>query len=176
MMSPSVAIIFSIICIFVFFGLVVFFGAPYVPSHRKDVKRAFEYFGITSSDLLVDAGSGDGVILRIASSYGASAVGYEINPILVGISRLLSLHNPRVKVVLQNLWLAKLPDDTTIVYAFAVNRDEKKLIALMQREANRLQKPLKLLCYASPFKRMAAVDTFEAYHLYIFQPLQLKNA
>lgn len=176
MISPSVVIIFIIICIFVFFGLVVFFGAPYVPSHRKDVKRAFEYFAITSSDLLVDVGSGDGVILRIASSYGASAVGYEINPILVGISRLLSLGDSRVTVRLQNLWLAKLPRETTIVYAFAVNRDERRLIALMQREANRLDKPLKLLCYASPFKRLAAADTFEAYHLYIFHPLQPKNA
>jgi hypothetical protein len=174
--SPSAAIIFILICIFVFFGLVVFLGAPYVPSHRKDVKRAFEYFAINSSDLLVDVGSGDGIILRIASRYGAKAVGFEINPILVGISRLLSLHDPRVKVVLQNLWFAKLPNETTIVYAFAVNRDEGKLIALMQREANRLNKPLKLLCYASPFKRIVAVDTFEAYHLYIFQPLQSKNA
>ncbi|HEY8886261.1 MAG TPA: hypothetical protein VIM31_02040 [Candidatus Microsaccharimonas sp.] len=176
MLSLSAAIVFLLICIFLFFGLVVFLGAPYVPSHRKDVKRAFEYFDLNASDLLVDVGSGDGVILRIASSYGAKAVGYEINPILVGISRLLSLRDERVTVLLQNLWLAKLPDETTVVYAFAVHRDEKKLITLMQREANRLNKPLKLLCYASPFSHIRAVDTFEAYHLYIFQPLQPKNA
>lgn len=176
MISPSVAIVFLLICIFVFFGLVVFFGAPYVPSHKKYVKRAFEYFGVGPSDMVVDVGSGDGVVLRVASSYGAKGVGYEINPILVGISRLLSLRDPKVNVKLQNLWLAKLPDETTIVYAFSVSRDERKLATLMQREANRLHKPLKLLCYASPFRHMAAVDAFEAYHLYIFQPLQPKNA
>jgi hypothetical protein len=176
MISLSAAIVFVVICLFLFFGLVVFLGAPYVPSHRSDVKRAFEHFGLDDSDVLVDVGSGDGVILRIASRYGAKAVGYEINPILVGISRLLSLNDARVSVLLQNLWLAKLPAETTIVYAFAVRRDEKKLITLMQREANRLKKPLKLLCYASPFKQIRAVETFEAYHLYIFQPLQLKNA
>jgi hypothetical protein len=87
-----------------------------------------------------------------------------------------SLRDSRVEVLLQNVWLAKLPDETTIVYAFAVHRDEKKLIALLQREANRLNKPLRLLCYASPFVGMKAIDTFEAYHLYIFQPLQPKNA
>lgn len=176
MTSPSIAIVFILICIFLFFGLVVFLGAPYVPSHRKDVRRAFEYVGLNDADLLVDVGSGDGIILRIASSFGAKAVGYEINPILVGIARLLSRRDARVTVLLQNLWLAKLPDETTIVYAFSVHRDEKKLIALLQREANRLNKPLKLLCYASPFTRIPAVDTYEAYHLYIFQPLQSKNA
>lgn len=176
MISSSTVIVFLLLCVFVFFGIVVFFGAPYVPSHKKYVKRAFDHFGIGASDVIVDVGSGDGIILRIASSYGAKAVGYEINPILVGISRLLSLRDPRVSVKLQNLWFAKLPDNTTLVYAFAVNRDERKLIALMQREANRLQKPLKLLCYASPFHSIVAVDTSEAYHLYIFHPLQSKNA
>jgi hypothetical protein len=176
MLSPSFAIIFLVVCVFVFFGLVVFVGAPYVPSHKKDVKRAFEYFGLGSADTLVDIGSGDGIILRTASSYGAKAVGYEINPILVGISRLLSRRDERVTVLLQNAWLANLPDSTTMVYVFGVNRDEGKVINLLQREANRLNVPLKLLCYGSPFKRMVAVDTFEAYHLYIFQPLQPKNA
>jgi len=176
MISPSGVIVFILICLFLFFGVVVFVGAPYVPSHKKYVKRAFEHFGIDKDDLVVDAGSGDGVILRVASSVGAKAIGYEINPILVVISRLLSLGDSRVSVRLQNLWMATLPDETTIVYAFSVKRDEAKLIALLQREANRLHKPLRLLCYASPFTSMVATDTFEAYHLYIFQPLQLKNA
>lgn len=163
-------------CLFVFFGLVVFLGAPYVPSHRSDVRRAFEHFGVTSSDTVVDVGSGDGVILRIASQYGAKAVGYEINPFLAAISKLLSMGDRRVSVVMQNAWRATFPETTTIVYAFAVSRDEKKVTKLLQRQANRLKKPLKLLCYGSPFRHMEAVDTFEAYHLYIFQPLQSKNA
>jgi hypothetical protein len=176
MHSIALVIFFILVCIFVFFGLVVFVGAPYVPSQKKYVKRAFDYFGLSDADVLVDIGSGDGVILRTASRYGAKAVGYEINPILAVIARVLSMRDPRVTVFLQNAWLAMLPQGTTIVYAFAVNRDEKKLASLVQREANRLNKPLKLICYGSPFKRMAAVDTFEAYHLYIFQPLQRKNA
>lgn len=175
-MLPSLVIFFILICIFVFFGLVVFVGAPYVPSHRKYVKRAFDHFGVTGEDLLADIGSGDGVILRIASSYGAKAVGYEINPILVIIARILSLRDTRVTVLLQNAWQARLPQATTIVYAFAVNRDEKKLISLVQRESTRLHKPLKLLCYGSPLSHIEAVDTFEAYHLYIFHPLQPKKA
>jgi len=175
-MAFSMTGIFLIVCIVVFFGLVVFIGAPYVPSQKKYAKRVFDYVGLTSDDTLVDIGSGDGIVLRVAASYGARAVGYEINPLLVLISKLLSLHQPKVHVRLQNSWTATFPKSTTIVYAFSVKRDEKKLRTLMQREANRLGRPLKLLCLGSPFKQLVAADAFEAYYLYIFQPLQLKKA
>lgn len=176
MISPTIVIIFILVCLVAFFGLVVFIGAPYVPSQRKYIKRAFDYFGVKEGDTIVDIGSGDGVVLRIASRFGAKAVGYEINPILVTISKLLSFRDPNVEVRLENAWLARLPKNTDLVYAFAVSRDEKKLKALLQHEANRLQRPLRLICLASPFKHMQATDSFEAYHLYIFQPLQLKKA
>jgi hypothetical protein len=175
-MSVAAIIVFILVCLFVFFGLVVFLGAPYVPSHRKDVKRVFEYLHLADADVLVDIGSGDGIILRIASRFGAKAVGYEINPLLVAVARALSFSDSKVRVLLQNVWMARLPVETTIVYAFAVQRDERKLIGLIQREATRLNRPLKLICYGSPFESIAAVDTFEAYHIYIFQPLQPKNA
>jgi preprotein translocase subunit YajC len=176
MISPTIVIIFILVCLVAFFGLVVFIGAPYVPSQKKYIKHAFDYFGVKAGDTIVDIGSGDGVVLRIASRFGATAVGYEINPILVTISKILSFRDPNVEVRLENAWLATFPKSTTLVYAFAVNRDEKRLQALLQREANRLGRPLKLICLASPFKHMRAIDSFEAYHLYIFHPLQLKKA
>ena len=176
MITPAFILVAVVFTLFLVFSVVVFVGAPYVPSQKKYVLRAFDYFGITASDVLIDVGSGDGIILRIASRYGARAVGYEINPFLVAISKLLSVRDPRVTVLLQNFWLARLPEDATIVYAFAVSRDGKRLTKLMQREADRLGRPLKLLCFGSPLAHLKTVDTFEAYHLYIFQPLQLKNA
>jgi len=162
--------------IVVLFGFAAFFGAPYVPSQSRYVRRAFDHFKLGAKDVLVDAGSGDGIVLRIAASYGARAVGFEINPALVGLSKLISLTNTRISVKLANFWTTKLPDDTTIVYAFAVSRDESRLISVMQRETNRLGRPLKLLCHASPLKTREPVDIFDAYHLYTFQPLQLKKA
>lgn len=162
--------------LFIFFGLVVLFGAPYVPSQKKYAIQAFEHFGIKKTDTLVDLGSGDGVILRIASRFGAKAVGYEINPILVFISKFLSVGDERVSVRLQSFWSVMLPDDVTIVYAFAVSRDGRKLTKLLQREANRLQRPLKLLCLGSPLKGIKIDETAEPYHLYVFHPLQVKNA
>jgi hypothetical protein len=168
--------IVAVTLVVLFFGLVVFIGAPYVPSQTKYVRRAFEHFGLSSNDTLVDLGSGDGVVLRIASSYGASAVGYEVNPFLIGLSRLYSLHDPRVRIEMRNFWLSPLPDETTIVYAFAVQRDEKKLIKLLQKEADRQGQSLRLICLGSPLKGRPAQDLFEAYALYVFNPLQSKKA
>lgn len=162
--------------ILVFFGFMAFVGAPYVPSQRKYVRRAFDHFGLSPSDTLVDIGSGDGVVLRIASSYGARATGYEINPLLAGIAWALSRSDSRVTVRLANFWQAAVPDATTFMYAFSVSRDEKKLIAAVQQQADRLGRPLKLLCLGSPFKHRPATETFEAYYLYTFQPLQPKKA
>ena len=171
-----ISILLVVAVLVLFFGAVSFIGAPYVPSQKKYIKRVFKYLKLGAHDVLVDVGSGDGVVLRVASKFGATAIGYEINPVLVLISKLLSFGDRRVSISLENFWSAKLPDDTTLVYVFSVTRDERKLIKLMQREADRLGKPLKLLCHASPFHQMEAVDTFEAYSVYVFYPLQLKNA
>lgn len=176
-MSPLViAAIIVIATAVVFFGFVVFIGAPYVPSQRKYIRRAFEHFGVTTDDTLVDLGSGDGIVLRTASSYGASTIGYEVNPFLVVLSRLYSLRDPNVRVVMRNFWSSPLPNQVTVVYAFSVQRDEKKLITLLQSEADRLGRSLRLVCLGSAFKSRLAQDTFDAYTLYVFDPLQSKKA
>ena len=73
-----------VIILCVFFGLVVFRGAPYVPSKKTYINQAFsDLYPLTDKDVLVDVGSGDGVVLRSATKFGALAIGYEINPILV---------------------------------------------------------------------------------------------
>jgi SAM-dependent methyltransferase len=162
-----------VVVVVIFLGFAVFFGAPYVPSRRKYIKRAFtELYGVGPKDVVVDIGSGDGVVLRVAAEQGAQAVGYEIHPLLVLISKLLSAGNSRVKVRLANFWRAELPADTTLVYAFSVSRDNKKLKRKLQQECDRLGRPLTLMCYASPLPDVQPEKIFEAYYLYRFRPLQ----
>lgn len=158
--------------IVVLLGMSVFFGAPYVPSHKRDVKRLFdELTPVSEGDTVLDIGSGDGIILREASRHGARAIGYEIHPLFVGISRLLSWGDKNVSVKWANAWTAPFPDDVTLVYAFAVGRDGAKLTRQVQREANRLGRTLRLVCYGNPLPDRAATAAFEAYHLYNFEPL-----
>lgn len=159
------------------FGFVVFRGAPYVPSRKRELARAFEeLYPLDDSDVLVDIGSGDGVVLREAVKRGATAIGYELNPILVMISRWLSRQQPRVQVYLADFWLVSLPPETTVVYVFGESRDITKMADKVAREAARLQKPLFLISYGFAVPDMAPLKRVGAYHLYEFAALQMDEA
>jgi SAM-dependent methyltransferase len=156
-----------------FFGGIVAIGAPYVPSHNSDVAIAFDtLYPLGKKDTVVDIGSGDGRVLRAASSRGAKAVGFELNPLLWLISRLLSLRDPRVSVQLRDAWTTAFPDETTLVYAFAVQRDGRKLVRTVQRESNRLERSLVLLCYGSPLKGLTPHSEKGAHYRYLIKPLK----
>jgi len=155
------------------FGFVVFRGAPYVPSHKREVEKAFdELHEIGANDVVIDVGSGDGIILRLASKRGARAVGYELNPALVAISRFLSRRDKKVSVHLSDFWFAKLPQDTTVVYAFTVMRDIDKMERKLQEEADRMQHPFHFISYGSSLKNRPPLRQLGAHHLYNFEPLQ----
>jgi SAM-dependent methyltransferase len=172
-----VEIIFWILyAITVLFGFVVFFGAPYVPSQRRDLERAFsELYTLGSRDKLVDIGSGDGKVLRIAAEHGASAVGFEINPALVVVSRFLSRKIPGVRTELANIWHVQFPVDTTVVYLFGVSRDAVRMQNKLQAEATRLGKTLKVICYGTMLEQPKPVKGVGAHYLYEFNPLQQRK-
>lgn len=156
------------------FGIIAFRGAPYVPSRRRYINHAFtELYPLTKKDVLVDVGSGDGIVLRSARAVGAQAVGYELNPILVVISRLLSLKDTGVYVRLADFWIAKLPDDVTVVYAFMATPYIHKLDIKMQNETNRLCRPLRLILYGNSLNKRTPDKASEGYRLYTFVPLQI---
>jgi hypothetical protein len=169
--------LWALAIIFLAFGWVVFRGAPYVPSQNKYIRRALdELYPLGKTDTLVDVGSGDGVVLRRASERGARAVGYELNPILVWVSRLLSRRDSKVKVVLADFWRTDLPDDTTVVYAFLVTRDVKKMTMKMQGETNRLGRDLCFITYGNVLPGIEPVGKLDAYLLYTFHPLHEQEA
>jgi len=156
-----------------FFGGIVAIGAPYVPSHNSDVATAFdELYALSKKDTIVDIGSGDGRVLRAASRRGAEAIGFELNPLLWLVSRLLSLRDRRVSVRLRDAWTTAFPDETTLVYAFSVQRDGRKLVRTVQREANRLERSLVLLCYGSPLKGFTPDSEKGAHYRYLIKPLK----
>ncbi|MDB5178010.1 MAG: hypothetical protein JWO61_393 [Candidatus Saccharibacteria bacterium] len=173
-MITAVAIIVGIALVF---GLVVLRGAPYVPSHANEVKEAFqELYPLGGDDVLIDAGSGDGIILRLAAKQGARAIGYELNPFLVVISWLLKGGNRRIKIELVDFWFKQLPAETTIVYAFSVSRDVDKLADKLQQETNQKLKPLYLMTYGASLHHKKAIKKRRGHHLYKFVPLQEEKA
>lgn len=168
------SIVFWVLAIvFGLFAFVVFFGAPYVPVRRRDMKRAFDdVYQLSESDVVVDLGSGDGKVLREVSRRGARAVGIELNPILVAVSRWLSRGDKRVAVRLGNLKHTSFPDDTTLVYLFATSRDSAPFLKKIEREATRMNRTLSVLSYgfALPGKKPLRRD--DLHLLYEIAPLQ----
>lgn len=163
-----------VITLVLVFGLVVFRGAPYVPTKKRDLEKAFtDVYPLKDSDTLVDIGSGDGVVLRQAAKRGARAIGYELNPVLVLISRLVSRqYGDRISIQLADFWFVALPNDTTIVYTFGESRDIKKMYKKVAREATRLQKSLYFMSYGFTVKGQQTVKDDGAIHLYRIDPLQ----
>lgn len=161
------------VIIFFIFGLTAFIGAPYVPSHKKDIRQAFsELYNLSSDDFVIDIGSGDGVVLREVSRLGGSGLGLEINPILVLISNYLSRKDNNIHFKLANYWISSLPCESTVVYTFSVSRDIQKIADWVQKESTLLKKPLYLIAYGSEPLSISSIKTVGAYNLYEFQPLQ----
>ena len=156
------------------FGFVVLRGAPYVPTKKRDLERAFdELYPIGKADVLVDIGSGDGVVLRQAARRGARAIGYELNPVLVVISKLLARpYGSLIKVRLADFWLTQLPADVTIVYTFGESRDIRKMYNKVVQEATRLHKTIYFMSYGFSVPTITPVARNKVAYLYEASPLQ----
>lgn len=165
-------VLFVIGAIVVLIWLSAFFGAPYVPSHRRDVRQLFDNdVPLSSDDVVLDIGSGDGLVLREVSRRGARAVGYEIHPFFVAIAKLASLGDGRVRIRWCDAWRTPFPADVTIVYIFGVGRDGRRTARLIQRQTTRLGRGVTVACYGNPLPEVPLLRESGAYYLYRFEPL-----
>ncbi len=83
-------IIFLILVIIVgsFILPFIFFGAWYAPSTKKAIEKMIKLSNLTQDDTVLDIGSGDGKIVIACSNIAKASWGFEINPLLVLISKL----------------------------------------------------------------------------------------
>jgi hypothetical protein len=124
----------AVIALFLVFQIAAFFtGAAYLPSEPSYVNGMMRLSLPAKGKVLVDLGSGDGVLLAAAARAGATAIGYEINPVLVALCRLrimLQGLEGRVSVRMSSYWGADLSEaDIITVYGMPhmMGRLEKKL-------------------------------------------------
>lgn len=114
--------------VFLPFILVVLNGAPYVPTKKDQIEKMFAELKLKKGSLVVDLGSGDGVFLLLAAERGYRAVGYEINPYLVMISKWRTRkYKDLVSIKWRSFWSTDLPKDTALVFTFLAGHFMKRL-------------------------------------------------
>lgn len=137
---------FIVFCIVVLlFGFVLLFGAPYLPTQRRETQTALDMLELKPGQVLYELGCGDGRVLKQAAERGLRAVGYELNPILVVVARLHTWkHRKAVKIVWGNFWRADL-NKADGVFVFLLDRFMQRLDKKIRQEC---KKPIKVVSYA----------------------------
>jgi hypothetical protein len=163
-------------CIILLFGAVVFRGAPYVPTLRRSVKHALDVLDLKKGDLLVDLGSGDGVVLKAAAARGWRALGYEINPLLCIVARLRCLpHKGLVKVRWRDFWLAELPEDTKAIFVFLAGPHMTHLARKLDQVMQNRSEPLKVMSYGFAIPGYLPKKMSNGLFLYELEPGKIRS-
>jgi len=148
-----------IIVVVLSFGLVVFLGAPYLPTLKFQAQAAVDMIGLKPGETLLELGSGDGRVLILAAAAGLNVVGIEINPVLVFVSWLRTRrYRHQVKIVWGNLWQREKWPDADGIFVFLLPKYMKKLDAEITMWHARRDTSLRLVSFAFPIpdKRIVA--------------------
>lgn len=164
MIINTILLILLLLCVFIGFGL-PFGGLPFLPTRRQWIEDALRIAAVGPGDVVVDLGSGNGIVLKLALARGVKkAVGYEVNPVLVFLSRLkLAKYRDKAKVVAGNLFHSDLPSDTTVVYLFGIARTIPKFEEYIVSQRRHLNaKKVKVICFGCQLNNYQPVVTSEA--------------
>ncbi len=148
-------------------GFTSFFGAPYVPSSKSEIKRAFtELYKIGKKDLLIDLGAGDGIVQKIAAEHGAKSVGIELNPFIALVAKFRLRKYKDAKIITKNFYDFEFPKETTVVYIFGDSRDIKKITKKIEDEVKKLKKPIYVISNGFRLPGHKEIKNVSSYYLY----------
>lgn len=163
----TIFFLFLAIVVLVGFGLVVLFGAPYLPTMQAQQKQALKLLDLKPGQKLYDLGCGDGRVLRTAASQGLICVGYELNPILALVSRVVNFkYRRQVKIINGSYWHVDL-SDADGVFVFLITRFMPRFDRLIKtKKAN---KPLKVVSHAFTIPGKKPIKKLGPLFLYIYK-------
>lgn len=172
--------VISLLAIVILFALAytLLRGAPYVPSHGAQLDGVFHNMrSLSSRDVLLDIGSGDGIVLRRALAHGAKrAIGIEINPLLVLLSRLLCLRaKGGADVVWSDFFHYTIPAEVTVVYVFGDRVHIAKIAEYLQRHVDDTGRVIDVISHGFELPDGQPSAMYNAYYLYTLRPLQAKK-
>jgi len=124
-------------------------GAPYAPTRRKIVRKAFKELELGSEDTLVDLGVGDGSILLDAQARGATALGFELSPIMWAVAKIRTMGKKRISLHYGNFYKQKFPE-ATVLFAFLMPDNMARVKKFLSQQS--MPRGKFFLSYAFPFK------------------------
>ncbi len=134
----------SLVAIVFLFGFVILFGAPYLPTRKKQTDAALDLLDLKPGQTLLELGCGDGRVLRAAAARGIRCTGFELNPVLVVVAWLVTVrYRKLVSVRWGNFWTASWPQADGI-FVFLLDKYMGKLDAKIKEQA----RPLRLASFA----------------------------
>jgi hypothetical protein len=152
--------------VFVCFIFVIAFGAPFLPTLKPQVKSALDLIDLKKGQTLLELGSGDGRVQLEAAKRGINSIGYELNPLLVIYSKLITWkYRKQVKIMWGNFWHRPLPKADGI-FVFLLNPYMQKLDDKIQKESN---KPVKLVSFAFELPNKKPSKKHKGLYLYVYK-------
>ena len=122
-----------------FFLIPWLFGAPFEGTRKKVVKEIVKISKVKKGDKVIELGSGDGRIVIEFAKKGAIVEGFEINPILVWLSRRkIKKENlqDKAKIHWKNFWKVNF-SKYDIIVLFQFQTIMKRLENKIKREAKK---------------------------------------
>lgn len=151
------------------FGFVVLFGAPYLPTLQPQTKQALDLLDLKPGQTLLELGSGDGRVMRAAAERGLTVVGYELNPLLVLVSLVVTWrYRKQVTIRWGNFWRAKWPT-TDGVFVFLLDKYMKKLDTKVTQQVARQKRPIKLLSFTFQIPGKSPAKKHQGILLYLYK-------
>lgn len=162
------ALILFVLLLFIFLAIDVFLDLPYVATKRERIDTIMRLAKIKNGEVVVDLGSGDGRLLFASASKGAKAIGYEINPFLIFLTKLKSRFSPLqvrdlISVKKQNLWKADLKV-ADVIFVYGRKKTMKKFEDFVFSNA---QKGTRIIVNTNEFPSKRPVKSENGIYLYI---------
>jgi hypothetical protein len=159
-------VIFLAIVVLACFGFVLLFGAPYLPTLNKQVNVALELADLKTGQTLLELGCGDGRLMVAAAKKGITVVGYELNPILVIITKIrIWRYRKNAKVVWGNFWKVEWPAAEAI-FVFLLPKYMEKLDKKIVQSTSA---PVKLISFAFTVPDKKPIKYKQGVYLYDYR-------
>lgn len=135
------------------YALVLPFGAPYLPTLKKQSGDALDLLNLKPGQAFFDLGCGDGRLLIAAAERELQVVGYELNPFLALIAWVRTRrYGRRVKVKWGSFWRADL-SKADGVFVFLIDHFMKRLDRFLTQHSRNHQIKLVSNAFKIPGKK-----------------------